>query len=207
MNKKINDFIFFHGVSFIELVILVYLISDYYISRKPDLIDSQGNAKWDQNYKHYTRIGRLLHDYKYCGKVDNTAQLANIIVEYIKNYMERTSSKFDYIVPIPSTDSEKVNSFEKIVRRIAEELHVEYIEILYKVKDVKIKEFEISERKQLIDLFKCETKLPNGSRILLLDDFFETGKTLCEGVKSISKLNPTCDITTFAVIRDSENRI
>ena len=50
MNKKINECIFFHGVTFIEQDILVYLISDYYISRKPDLIDSQGNAKWDQNY-------------------------------------------------------------------------------------------------------------------------------------------------------------
>ena len=85
-------------------------------------------------------------------------------------------------------------------------MKIEFNDILSTLLDYKIKSIDTDKRKNLSEFIICNKIFPMNSKILLIDDFLETGTTIIESINAIMKKNPKCSIIPVVFFRESNTK-
>ena len=152
-------------------------------------------------YEGYVK--KTLRAYKFWNRPDYHIGFSKLACETI----EREDVYFDCVIPIPlSKKSYKKRGYNQsllIAKRIADSFEVPcFSDLLIKTKETKRQsELKLDDRKKNIkDAFSvCRPERLYGLHILLVDDIFTSGSTMCEAAKVLS---PYADnITAFTIAR------
>lgn len=156
--------------------------------------DVFGHAQYDSVY---TSIGKLLFTMKYNGHSDTSEEIADNCIEILETWL--SSKKIDIILPAPPTNERITQPVYLIARALASKLGIPYSEeVLLKTDKQSVKNIP----KEARDLSGSIVKLKDAKRkcnILLVDDFFSTGKTAGECV-SVLKTDPLIDKVYYIAI-------
>lgn len=123
----------------------------------------------------YTPTGQLLHDMKYNGHFNTSAQIISQYEEFIKGWLLNKS--IDCVIPVPPT---KERSFQPVVA-LAEEISRLlsigcYTDVLEKTTITETKSMPKEDR-DLNDAFRQIKPAKRPCSILLVDDFYSSGQT------------------------------
>lgn len=139
------------------------------------------------SYYGDTKVGNILHRCKYVTKKDFPPYLLNLTLKAF--YKEYSSYKFDLILFIPPTVSGTlVQNFSK---RVSERLKIPVSDALKKVratKEQKVFENNLLKSDNVKDVFIVDTpSIVTNKAILLIDDIYDSGATLKEAGKYLTK--------------------
>ena len=80
-------------------------------------------------------------------------------------------------------------------------MNLKFMDILTTDLNCKIKNVEVGKRGSMSGFITCKQNIGEDAKILLIDDFLETGTTLRECVKAITEKNPHCEIVPVIFFR------
>ena len=129
-----------------------------------------------QFHTEYSSIGKLLHNLKY----NNDTRMADEIVALALPRLTNWRKNFSIVVPAPFSKPRKIQPVFLLAEKIAKALGKSYrADLLENTSKVQSKE---QGGKKIVEI--KATKNENISdNVLLVDDIFDTGKTLIECVK------------------------
>lgn len=171
----------------------VYSLCQYNCSHENTYND--GYTKITESSGDALSVDYYLYKYVNFDKVD-TDNLAQHIFNALKSI--DVVNNCDCISSIPSACNIKL---QRIIRKVAIYLDIPYVDILVKKAYIKIKETDISNRKELSDIYTCNESIVSGNNLLLLDDFVESGTTFKQCEQVIKETYPNLNIHKIAIFR------
>ena len=134
-----------------------------------------------------TELGELLYLLKYRGKLGNIDDIVKLIRPFLDGFTELRD--VDVVIPVPPSKARDFQPVNELALAIAEYLGIDFTNaVLEKVSPIQSKDM-IKSIKSLEGSINAKVKATRPHNILLIDDLFETGKTLTECV-SVLKNHP-----------------
>jgi len=135
-----------------------------------------------ENHYDTTRseLGELLYQLKYRGMYEVAANIIALIKPFLTSFIELGGVSL--VLPVPSSKKRDFQPVDEIAMAISDYLGVQFSDlILEKITNIQAKNMSKTSR-NLKGSIKANAKLAKPSNILLVDDLYETGKTLKECV-------------------------
>ena len=140
--------------------------------------DPYGNPRFDSKY---SKIGDLLHSYKYKNRHEKLDDIMEIVGSFIDSW--DVLKTVDFVLPVPPTKERIYQPASEVAREIASLIGASYsYDVLQKTSTAQAKDL-FGDGKQVIQGTIIKTK--NATRehnMLLVDDIYDTGTTLIECV-------------------------
>jgi len=137
-----------------------------------------------------TELGELLYQLKYRGKYEIAGEIISLIKPFLRSFTELKD--VNLVIPVPSSKRRDFQPVDELAMAISEYLCVEFSdEVLEKTSPLQVKNMSKGTR-NLKGSIDAKMKLDVPSNILLVDDLYETGKTLKECV-AVLKDDPNID--------------
>ncbi len=155
-------------------------------------------------YEYKNEIRNKILDFKFNDKPELADTFAKLLLNNKK--ICRFLRCYDIIIPVPMYKKKQIirgyNQTELIAQKLAEELHLEYVCALKKIKntqtqsklDAKDRENNVKDAYECMDVEKISNK-----KVVLFDDIFTTGSTVAECAK---KLKGAFEISVLTVAKD-----
>ena len=124
---------------------------------------------------HRTEIGQLHYDLKILNKKENVPLISNMII----NQLKQLNKSFDVILPVPSKSNNNINM---VCLDISKKINVLMLDSIRKIDN----EFIILNEREL-----------ENKKILLIDDTYNTGRTLKAIYNKIKHLSTNVTAITF----------
>lgn len=180
--------VYWHSLSDISKI--VWSLNEY-VRREYFENDSNNSDIWESKFAH------LYYNYKYKNNDNYISSIINYIVNKIAFINDINQCKI--IVPVPSNSKEK--RLAKLVEKLSEELNLKFVDLLGTNLEYKIKNIDTNKRTYISDFIICKRTINDNEKILLIDDFLETGTTIIECIKAIKKEHPNCKIVPVVFFR------
>lgn len=122
-------------------------------------------------------LGELLYQLKYRSKVS----AADRIIETVVEFLQRSRSKFDLIVPVPPSGKRRVQPVIVLAQGIGEKLDWPVVECVTTTRSATPLKgvMDSNRRKELLDgLYDVDRTCTQGKSILLFDDLYRSGATM-----------------------------
>ena len=160
-------------------------------------VEIRGN--WDKGYvldnhmtpneSRRTELGALLYKLKYGGHYESVHDIVRLIKPFLDSFHE--DYNIGWIIPAPPSKLRIIQPVEELAAVISEYLQVGFSsDILEKVSAVQVKHTSKTAKMRSLKGSVIANKHVNEAcNILLIDDLYETGKTLTECV-SVLKDDP-----------------
>lgn len=149
-----------------------YILSQYTVSSKYLGESAFGHPQFDTTY---TPTGQLLHDMKYNGHFNTSAQIIETYAEFLKGWLFQKA--VDCVIPVPPTVDRVFQPVIALAEDAARLLGIGcYTDILEKVSSIETKSIPKEER-ALAGMFQQRKMAKRSCSVLLLDDFYSSGQT------------------------------
>ena len=158
--------------------------------------NAQGPAQFDTTR---TPLGELMFELKYRGRYS----AANDILEMIKPFLASFTElqHVNLVIPAPASTRRDFQPVDEIAMAIANYLHIPFTDaILVKTSPLKSKNMSKSSKK-LAGSIVARKKAGRPINILLVDDLYESGKTLHECVSVLRDDSMIRDIYVLAMTK------
>lgn len=130
-------------------------------------------------------IGQLLYELKYKANIEKVAEIISLIKPFLLKW--GIANKIDIIFPIPS--SKKDRAFQpvtEISKEISKVLGKPiYIDVVQNNSTIQSKDLTSAQKTEITGSISINKKFNKKANILLIDDLYETGKTLSETVRAL----------------------
>lgn len=136
--------------------------------------DSYGRGMYDTKR---TPIGEAVYQLKYGSKDPaEAAKIASTAASFIKHW----GIEIDAIVAMPPSKQRATQPVELIAELLAQQLGVQLLDGVSKVKDTpQLKDVSVEQRQKLLEgVHAVDPAKTKGKKILLLDDLFQSGATM-----------------------------
>ena len=161
-----------------------YVLDNHVLESTSRHETSQGHAQFDTTR---TPLGELLYQLKYRGQYQVASDILELIKPFLANFIELKD--VNLVIPAPSSTRRDFQPVDEIAMAIANYLHIPFTDaILVKTSPLKSKNMNKSSKK-LAGSIVARKKAAKPINILLVDDLYESGKTLHECV-SVLKDDP-----------------
>lgn len=149
-------------------------------------VDLVGNKRFDTKR---TCMGQLLYEFKYGQDKDKLDQIINLISPFLSKW--NITEKIDVIIPVPSSNQQRTfQPVTELSKKIGIHLNKRVVtNVLKKTNPVQSKDLLQDEKDEILGTIEKIRNAKEETNILLLDDLYDTGKTLMESVK-VLKLDP-----------------
>ncbi|MFH1709655.1 MAG: ComF family protein [bacterium] len=134
-------------------------------------------------------LKEAIHKFKFNGKKALSILLGRLLVSYLK-HGDIPMREIDLIIPLPLSKKRENQRGYNQSRLLAEEIASHYsidldVSSLKKIKDV-APQFELSRKERFGNIKGAFSSSPlTGKNVLLIDDIYTTGATICEASRSL----------------------
>lgn len=137
-------------------------------------------------YKYDEEIRTLLYQLKGCYDIE----LGEVFLDRFKDEIHYMFHDY-YLIPAPSSKADDEQREFNHVKVIFQCLNLPMLSIIDKAYDYKQAELSAKERKKAIKCLKLnDNRSLYGKKILIVDDVYTTGATLCGMIRLIKTLKP-----------------
>lgn len=142
-----------------------------------------GHAQYDTKR---SALGELIYQLKYKQNYNKLDDILTLIKPFLDSW--GIASKIDVILPIPASNVRDRQPVYELAQKIAEYLNVHCADdVLCKVKSTSAKNMSTDEKEQLEGTIHATKLAVKKHNLLLIDDLYQTGKTLDECVKILRR--------------------
>ena len=145
-------------------------------------IDEYGHNKFDTKRSD---IGQLLYELKYKANREKVTEIINLIKPFLSQW--GIANKIDIIFPIPSSKKDRVfQPVTEISKAISKVLGKPiYLDVIQNNSKIQAKDLTSAQKAEITGSISINKKFKRSANILLVDDLYETGKTLSETVRAL----------------------
>lgn len=140
-----------------------------------------GNAEYRTTR---TELGQLLYELKYKQKKTNAAQISQIVSPILKEH--GIESNVDCIIPVPSSKNRIFQPVDVICEEIGNATNKKVcFGVLSKNSSNEAKNLTLEQKQELAGTIERKKKFKKKVNVLLIDDLYQSGKTLTECVNAL----------------------
>lgn len=145
------------------------------------------------------KISVYYRDYKYRDTSITSSMLEELVSDLaVLLLSSELVNGYTHIAAIPNKDNERLKN---LVKRIGKKLNLEYVDILSSKGEDKMKDTDYYDRPKRLNFLKCDQRMSDDAKLILIDDFVETGTTFREAIRAIRECNPNILIKRIAFFR------
>lgn len=156
-----------------------YALDNHTISSEYLGEDEYGRKQFSTNR---SELGQLVYELKYKKQNEKAVEIRNKITPFLNSW--DLKSKIHYIIPAPSSTPRNVQPVDLIADEISKVLEKAFLkDFLVKESSNPSKNLTFDEKEELSGTVKRNYYFTESVNVLLVDDLYQSGKTLDECVK------------------------
>lgn len=160
--------------------------------------DPFGHPRFDTDR---TLIGQYMYELKYLGKVNRIKKIVELITPFLDSWDEL--KEIDVVLPVPPSNTNRAfQPVPGIAHEIAAYLNKAYADnILIKNSELQLKNVDSTEKIKMEHTITVSKKAKRKYSALIVDDIYDTGKTLNDAVTALRNDNNLVSIYVLTMTK------